>query len=101
LRELLNARLEQFKQLLCSVKDLEAMHIIVDEECAKFIYDPIIHQKEHPEASSWCVAFVDLLKYVFQFNEWVHTMDRQTDVDFKQETCLSFLIHTNTDSWTC
>ena len=23
-------------------------------------------------------------------------MDRQTDVDFKMETCLSFFIHTNT-----
>ena len=70
-------------------------HILVDHEFARFIYDLIIHQNQHPEAPSWCDAFVDLLKYAFQFKEWVHTMHRQTDVDFKQDTCLSFLIHTD------
>jgi hypothetical protein len=48
LRELLNALLEQFEQLPCSAEDLEAMHIVVDEDYAKFIYNPIIHQKVHP-----------------------------------------------------
>ena len=82
MRELLNAPLEQFEQLPYSAEDLEAMNIVVD------------YQKELPEAPSWCVVFVELLKYVFQFKEWVHTMDRQTDVDFEQYTSLSFFIHT-------
>ena len=43
-----------------------------------------------------CVVFVDLLICVFQFKEWVHIMGRQSDADFKQYSCLSFLIHTNT-----
>ena len=72
------------------------MHFVVNDQYTKFIYNPIIHQKEHLEAPSLCVAFVDLLKYIFQFEEWVHTMDSQTDVDFEQCTCLSFIIHTNT-----
>jgi hypothetical protein len=44
-RELPNAPLEQFEQLPHSAEDLEAIHIIVDEDYAKFIYDPIVHQK--------------------------------------------------------
>jgi hypothetical protein len=39
------------------VEDLDAIHILVDKEYTKFIYNPIIYQKEHPEAPSWCVAF--------------------------------------------
>ena len=79
LRELLNARLEQLEQLPCNAEELDAIHILVDDEFAKFIYDPIIHQKQHPEYPSWCVAFcfVDLLKYVFRCKEWVNTMDRK------------------------
>jgi hypothetical protein len=83
LRELLNALLEQLEKLPCNAEELDAIHILVDDEFAKFIYDPIIHQKQHPEYPSWCVAFVDLLQYAFQFKEWVHTMNQQTDMDFK------------------
>jgi hypothetical protein len=96
LRELLYDPLEQFEKLPCNADELDAIHILVDDEFAKFIYDPIIHQKQHHDAPAWCVAFVDLLKYTFQFKEWVCTMHRQTDADFEHETTLSFFIHTNT-----
>lgn len=62
LRELLKEPLEQFDKLPCSAADLDVMHILVDEEYVRFIHNPIKLQNEHPEASSWCVAFVDLLK---------------------------------------
>lgn len=96
LNELLNEPLEQFDTLPCSVDDLDAMHILVDEEYTPFIYHPMILQKEHPRAPFWCVAFIDLLKYVFQFKEWVHTMDKQTNVDFEQDDPLNFLVYTDT-----
>lgn len=71
LRELLNSSLEQFEQLLCNAEHLDALH-----KFARFLYNPIIHQTEHPEDPLWCVAFVDLLKYAFQFKEWIHTKHR-------------------------
>ena len=76
--------------------DFDGVHILVDEEFSRFICHPIIFQKEHPEAPSWCVAFVDLLKYIFQFKEWVHTRDKQTNGDFEQGDLLNFLIYTDT-----
>jgi hypothetical protein len=69
LRELLNDPLEQLEKMPCNAEELDAIHIVVDDEFEKFIYDPIIHQKQHPEAPSWCVDFVDLLQYAFQFKE--------------------------------
>ena len=96
LRQLLNELLEQFNNMPCSAENLDTMHILVDKEYTQFMYDPIILQKEHPKAPCWCVDFVNLLKYVFHFKEWVHTMDRQTNADFKQVTPLNFLIYTDT-----
>ena len=92
MRELLNDPLKQFEQFPCNGEEMDTIHILVDDGFAKFIYDPI---KQHPEAPSWCVAFVDLIQYAFQFKEWAHTMNRQTHTDFEHDTTLSFLIHTN------
>ena len=61
LRELLNTPLDHFEKLLYIDNDLDAIYILEDHEFARFIYDPIIDQTEHPEAPSWC-AFVELLK---------------------------------------
>jgi hypothetical protein len=91
----LKTPLDRFEKLPYSENNLEALHILVDHEFARFIYDPIIHQAGHHEAPSWCIAFVDLLKYVFQFKEWTHTMNRQSVEEFEWETPLSFLIYTN------
>ena len=76
LRGLLNEPLQQFEKLPCSAEDLDTIHVRADHEFTRFIYDPITNQTEHPEAPSWCVSFVDLLKSAVQFKEWVHTMHR-------------------------
>lgn len=76
-------------------EDLEATLIWVDQEFASFIYNPIKSQTDHPDTHLWFIAFVELVKYAFQFKEWTHTLCRQSIEDFEREADSSFLVYMN------
>lgn len=56
--------LNHLEQLPKDEEDSEAIHIVVDQEFSRFIYDPLIVGAERPDTPSWCIALVELLKFV-------------------------------------
>ncbi len=80
---LLNLSLTHLEHLPQDQHKCEALHLYVDSEYTRLIYDPIALQTECTDSPSWCTALVEILKFVFQFKEWNHTMLNQTHLTLK------------------
>ena len=95
LRCLLKLPLTHLEHLPQDQHNCEALYLYVDNEYVRQIYEPIVLQTECTDSPSWCAALVELLKFVFWFKEWNHTMQNQTITEFDNGHHLKFLIQMN------
>jgi len=95
LKRLLDMDLPQLEHLPRPAHDCEAICIRVKNEYARHIYDPLVLQKDRPNSPSWCTALVDMLKFVFNCDEWHHTMETFNEHDLRRDKDLKFLVYSN------
>ena len=95
LKRLLDLDLPQLEHLPRPAHDCEAICIRVKNEYARHIYDPLVLQKDRPNSPSWCTALVDMLKFVFNCDEWHHTMETFNEHDLRRDKDLKFLVYSN------
>jgi hypothetical protein len=73
--------------------DCEAIYIRVKDEYARHIFEPLVLQKDRPNSPSWCTALVDMFKFIFNCDEWHHTMEKLNEHDLRHDKDLKFLVY--------
>jgi hypothetical protein len=94
-RRLLDMDLPHLEHLPRPAHDCEAIFIRMKDEYARHIFDPLVLQKDRPSSPSWCTALVDMLKFVYNFDEWHHTMEKSNEHDLEHNKDLKFLLYSN------
>ena len=74
---------------------VKQFYIRVKDEYARHIFNPLVLQRDRPNSPSWCTALVDMLKFVFNCDNWHHTMETLKEHDLQNDKDLKFLVYSN------